>query len=114
LTISNLFKEKDVKDIGGLVKQAQKIQAKMAKVQEELANKTVESSAGGGMVTVVANGRQEIVSIKIEREVVDPNDVDMLQDLILAALNDALKKSQQMMQEEMAQIAGGFKIPGLL
>jgi DNA-binding YbaB/EbfC family protein len=103
-----------VKDLGGLVKQAQKIQAKMAKVQEELANKTVESSAGGGMVTVVANGRQEIVSIKIEREVVDPNDLDMLQDLILAAANDALKKSQQMMQEEMAQVAGGFKIPGLL
>ncbi|MDD5450366.1 MAG: YbaB/EbfC family nucleoid-associated protein [Desulfovibrionales bacterium] len=103
-----------VKDLGGLVKQAQKIQAKMAKIQEELADKTVESSAGGGMVTVVANGRQEIVSIKIEREVVDPSDLDMLQDLILAAVNDALKKSQQMMQEEMAQVAGGFKIPGLL
>lgn len=103
-----------VKDLGGLVKQAQKIQARMARVQEELASKTVESSAGGGMITVVANGRQEIVSIKIEQEVIDPNDVDMLQDLILAAVNDALKKSQQMMQEEMAQITGGLKIPGLL
>ncbi len=103
-----------VKDLGGLVKQAQKLQAKMAKLQEELANRTVETSAGGGMVTVVANGRQEILSIKIEREVVNPDDIDMLQDLILAAVNDALKKSQQMMQEEMAQVAGGLKIPGLM
>lgn len=103
-----------MKDLGGLVKQAQQLQAKMAKAQEELANKTVETSAGGGMVTVVANGRQEIVSIKIERQVVDPDDIDMLQDLILAAVNDALKKSQHMMQQEMAQIAGGLKIPGLM
>lgn len=102
-----------MKNLGGLVKEAQKLQARMAKLQEELADKTVEASVGGGMVTVVANGRQEIVSIRIEREVVDPEDIDMLQDLILAAVNDALKKSQQMMQQEMAQVTGGFKIPGL-
>lgn len=103
-----------MKDIGGIVKQAQKLQAKMAKMQEELADRTVESSAGGGMVTVVANGKQEIVSIKIEPEVVDSKDVDMLQDMILAAVNEALKRSQEMMQEEMGKLTGGLKIPGLI
>lgn len=102
-----------MKDIGGIVKQAQKLQAKMAKMQEELAGKTVESSVGGGMVTVVANGRQEIVSIKIEPEVIDVNDLEMLQDLILTAVNDALKRSQEMMQEEMGKLTGGLKIPGI-
>lgn len=99
--------------MGGLMKQAQKMQDRILKVQEEMAEKTIEASAGGGMVTVIANGRQEIVSIKVEKEVVDPDDVEMLEDLILAAVNDALKKSQQMMAEEMQKITGGLNIPGL-
>ncbi len=99
--------------MGGLMKQAQKMQNRILKVQEEMAEKTIEASAGGGMVTVIANGRQEIVSIKVEKEVVDPDDVEMLEDLILAAVNDALKKSQQMMAEEMQKITGGMNIPGL-
>lgn len=99
--------------MGGLMKQAQKMQDRILKVQEEMAEKTIEASAGGGMVTVIANGRQEIVSIKVEKEVVAPEDVEMLEDLILAAVNDALKKSQQMMAEEMQKITGGLNIPGL-
>ena len=99
--------------MGGMMKQAQKMQSRILKVQEEMAGKTVEASAGGGMVTVVASGRQEIVSIKVEKDVVDPDDVEMLEDLVLAAVNDALKKSQQMVAEEMQKITGGMNIPGL-
>ena len=86
----------------------------MMRMQEELATKTVETSAGGGMITVVANGAQKIVSIKIEKEVVDPDDVDMLEDLVLAAVNDALVKSQEMVSGEMGKLTGGMKIPGLM
>ena len=100
--------------MGNLMKQAQKMQAQIMKMQEEMADKTIEATAGGGMVTVVANGRQEIVSIRIEPEVVDPDDVEMLQDLVLAAVNDALKKSQEMVAGEMQKLTGGMKIPGLL
>jgi DNA-binding YbaB/EbfC family protein len=103
-----------MKNIGNMMKQAQKLQAKMLKMQEELAEKTVEATAGGGMVRVVANGRQQIVSILLEKEVVDPEDVEMLQDLILAAVNDALAKSQEMISEEMGKLTGGMKIPGLV
>ncbi|MBW2085481.1 MAG: YbaB/EbfC family nucleoid-associated protein [Deltaproteobacteria bacterium] len=99
--------------MGGLMKQAQKMQAKMMEIQEELAEKTVEGTAGGGMITVVANGRQEIMSLKVEQEVVDPEDIEMLQDLVLAAVNDVLQKSRDMMAEEMQKITGGLKIPGL-
>ena len=102
-----------MKGMANMMKQAQKLQAQMLKLQEELAEKTVESSAGGGMVTVVANGRQQIVSIRIEREVVDPEDVEMLQDLVLAAVNDALAKAQQMVNSEMGKLTGGLNIPGL-
>jgi DNA-binding YbaB/EbfC family protein len=102
------------KGFGQLMKQAQKMQAQMAKMQEELADRTVEASAGGGMVSVTANGKQQIVSIRIEAEVVDPQDVDMLQDLIVAAVNEALKKSQEMVSEEMAKITGGLQIPGMM
>ena len=103
------------KGIGELVKQAQKIQAQMAKVQEELGMKTVEGSAGGGMVTVVVNGKQEIMRIKIDPEVVDPNDIEMLQDLVVAAANDALKKAQEMVTNEMSKLTGGLNLnlPGL-
>jgi hypothetical protein len=100
--------------MGNMMKQAQKLQAKMLKMQEELAERTVEASAGGGMVQVVANGRQQIVAITIDREVVDPEDVDMLQDLVLAAVNDALTKSQEMVSSEMGKLTGGMNIPGLI
>jgi DNA-binding YbaB/EbfC family protein len=102
-----------MKGMGNMMKQAQKLQSQMMKLQEELADKTVESSSGGGMVTVVANGRQQIVSIKIENEVVDPQDVEMLQDLVLAAVNDALAKAQEMVSSEMGKLTGGLNIPGL-
>ena len=97
-----------------MMKQAQQLQSKMMKLQEELAEKTVESSSGGGMVKVTANGRQQILSIQIEKEVVDPDDVEMLQDLILAAVNDALAKAQEMVSSEMSKLTGGLNIPGLM
>jgi nucleoid-associated protein EbfC len=103
-----------MKGMGNMMKQAQKLQAKMLKMQEELGERTVETSAGGGMISVVANGRQQIVSISIDREVVDPDDVEMLQDLILAAVNDALNKAQEMVAGEMGKLTGGFNIPGML
>ncbi len=99
---------------GNMMKQAQKLQSKMMKLQEELADETVEASSGGGMIKVVANGKQQIVSIDIEKEVVDPEDVDMLQDLVIAAINDALTKSQEMVSEKMGKLTGGVNIPGLM
>jgi DNA-binding YbaB/EbfC family protein len=102
-----------MKNIGSLMKQAQKMQAQMAKVQEELAQRTVEASAGGGMVTVVVTGKQEIMSIAIEPEVIDASDKEMLQDLVVAAVNEGLRKSQEMVAEEMKKITGGLQIPGL-
>jgi DNA-binding YbaB/EbfC family protein len=102
-----------MKNLGNIMQQAKKIQERLANIQEEMADKTIEGSAGGGMVTVVANGRQEVLSLKIEPEVVNPEDVEMLQDLIQAAVNDALRKSQEMVQQEMAKITGGLKIPGM-
>jgi DNA-binding YbaB/EbfC family protein len=89
------------------------MQAQMAKVQEELAQRTVEASAGGGMVTVVVTGKQEIMSITIEPEVIDASDKEMLQDLVVAAVNEGLRKSQEMVAEEMKKITGGLQIPGL-
>ncbi len=103
-----------MKNMGKMMKQAQQLQNKMEKLQEEMADKTVEASAGGGMVKAVANGRQQIVSISIEKEVVDPEDVEMLQDLIVAAVNDALSRSQQMVTEEMNKLTGGMNIPGMM
>jgi DNA-binding YbaB/EbfC family protein len=101
------------KGVGGMLKQAQKIQAQLAKIQEEMAGKTIEASSGGGMVSVVVNGKQEVISIKIEREVVNPEDIDMLQDLVLAAVNEGIRKSQEMVSEEMRKLTGGLSIPGL-
>ncbi len=103
-----------MKDMGNMMKQAQKLQSKMLKLQEEMAEKTVEASSGGGMVKVVANGRQQLLSIQIEKEVADPDDLEMLQDLILAAVNDALLKSQEMVTGEMSKLTGGMNIPGLM
>jgi hypothetical protein len=102
-----------MKDFRGMLKQAQEMQARLAKLQEELAEKTVEASAGGGMVTVVANGRQEILSVRIEKEVVSPEEIDLLQDLVRAAVNEALSRSREMMAAEMAKITGGMNLPGL-
>jgi DNA-binding YbaB/EbfC family protein len=103
-----------MKGMGQMVKQAQQLQARMLKMQAELAERTVESAAGGGMIKVVANGRQQVVSIRIEKEVVNPEDVEMLQDLILAAVNDALTKSQEMVASEMGKLTGGLNLPGLM
>ena len=104
---------KGMPNMGNLMKQAQQFQAKMAKMQEELGEKTIEASAGGGMVTVVANGRQEIISIKIETEVIDPDDAEMLQDLVLAAVNDALSRAKNMMNEEMGKLTQGLNLPNV-
>ena len=103
-----------MKGMGKMMKQAQQLQAKMMKMQEELAERTVEGTAGGGMIKAVANGKQQIVSITIEEEVVDPEDVEMLQDLVLAAVNDALNRSQEMVSGEMSKLTGGMNIPGLV
>jgi len=103
-----------MKGMGNMMKQAQKLQTQMLRLQEEMAEKTVEATAGGGMIKVIANGRQQILSIQIEKEVVNPDDVDMLQDLMLAAVNDALQKSQAMVSAEMSKLTGGMNIPGLM
>ena len=102
-----------MKDMQGILRQAQQMQERLAKLQEELAGKTVEASAGGGMVTVVVNGRQEVVSIRIEKEVVSPEDVELLQDLVAGAMNEAISRSRKMMADEMAKITGGMNLPGL-
>ncbi len=102
-----------MKNMNSMMKQAQQLQKKMMKTQAELATKTIEASAGGGMVKVIANGAQKIESIVMEKEVVDPDDIEMLQDLILAAVNDALNKSQEMVSSEMSKLTGGLNIPGL-
>lgn len=99
--------------IGNIMKQAQQMQRRMAEMQEELENKRVEASAGGGMVTAVVNGKQQLLELKIEPTAVDPEDVEMLQDLVTAAVNEAIKQSQQMAQDEMSKITGGMNIPGL-
>lgn len=96
-----------------MMKQAQKLQKKMLQTQQEMATKTIEASSGGGMVKVVANGAQKIESIVFEKEVVNPDDIEMLQDLVLAAVNDALAKSQEMVSAEMGKLTGGLNIPGL-
>jgi len=103
-----------MKGMGNMLKQAQKLQLKMDKLQEELSGKSVEATAGGGMVKVVANGKQQVLSIQIEKEVVDPDDVEMLQDLVLAAVNDALTRSQEMATSEMSKLTGGLNIPGMM
>ena len=101
------------KGLGNIMKQAQQMQAKMARVQQELEGREVEAAAGGGMVTARVNGKQQLLELKIEQAVVDPEDVEMLQDLVIAAVNEGLKKSQEMVQEEMSKITGGMNIPGM-
>jgi len=103
-----------VKGLVDLMKQAQKIKAKMEELQEEMAQRTVEASAGGGMVKVVMNGRQEILRLEIDPEVVDPQEVEMLEDLIIAAVNEGIRRSQQLWSEELQKLTGGLPIPGIL
>jgi DNA-binding YbaB/EbfC family protein len=100
-------------DLKNMMKQVQDIQGRINSMQAQLAEKTVETSSGGGMVTVTANGKQEIIAINISPEILDSNDISMLQDLVTAAVNMALKSSKEMMQEELSKITGGIKIPGL-
>ncbi len=99
--------------LGNMMKQVQQMQAKMEQMQAELENAKVEATAGGGMVKVVANGRNDIISIEIDPEVVDKDDVEMLQDLIVAAVNQAREKVQELQQEQMSGLTGGLNIPGL-
>ena len=102
-----------MKGFWNILKQAQGMHAKIAQLQEEMAGKTVEATAGGGMVNIVMNGKQEVVSLRIDPEVVSREDVEMLQDLIVAGVNEAIRKSQEMMTEEMKKVTGGLNIPGL-
>jgi hypothetical protein len=115
LRVSNSEEVRAVANFQKLMKQAQKMQEQMMQVQQELATKTVEATAGGGMVTAVVNGKFELVSLKIEHDVVDPEDVEMLQDLIIAAVNEGIRKAQEMSASEMSKVTGGLNmnIPGL-
>jgi len=107
--------------MGDILKQAQKMQEKMQKIQDELSDLKTEGTSGGGMVTAVANGKQELLEIKIDQQVVNPEDIEMLEDLIVAAVNQAMEKAQEMASEEMGKAAGGmlgnlppgFKMPGM-
>ena len=99
------------KGLGNVLKQAQQMHAKISQLQEEMAGKTVEASSGGGMVNIVMNGKQEILSVRIDPEVVSREDIEMLQDLIAAAVNEAIRKSHEMMTEEMKKITGGLSVP---
>jgi DNA-binding YbaB/EbfC family protein len=101
------------KGLAQIMKQAQQMQQKMARLQEEASQKTAEASAGGGAVTAVVNGKNQVLSLSIRKEAVDPEDVEMLQDLVVAAVNEALKKVQSEVAAEMERITGGLNIPGL-
>lgn len=101
------------KNVPNVLKQAQKMQEQMQQIQEDVESKEVEAAAGGGMVKVVVNGKRELVSIKIEPDVVDPDDVETLEDIIMVAVNDAMKKADDMMTEAMKSVTGGLNIPGL-
>ncbi len=100
-----------MKGFGNLLKQAQKVQEEMAKIQEDLTRKKVEVTSGGGMVTVEVNGQQEVLSIKIEQEVINPDDKEMLEDLVLSAVNEGLRKARDLIKEEMGKITGGLNLP---
>lgn len=100
-------------NMGKMMKQIQKMQAEMVKIQEELANRTVEATAGGGAVRAVVNGRHQLVALEISRDAVDPDDVEMLQDLVITAVNDALRQAQEMAAREISRLTGGLNIPGL-
>ncbi len=100
-------------DMNKLMKQAQQMQSKMAKMQEELEKKTLEATAGGGAVKVVVNGKQELVDLQIDPDAVDPDDVEMLEDLVLAAVNQGMREIQEMVNNEMGKVTGGMNLPGM-
>ncbi len=100
-------------NIGNIMKQAQAMQEQLAKLQEQAAGKTVEGTAGGGMVAVTATGAMQVVAVKIDPEVLKSGDIEMVQDLVVAATNEALRKAREMMTEEMKSLTGGLHIPGL-
>ncbi len=104
----------DMPDFNALLQQAQAMQQQMMQAQESAKQKTVEASAGGGMVTVVVSGGMELKSIKIDPQVIDPKDVGMLQDLVVAAVNQGLQKAQELVATEMQSVTGGLNIPGLI
>ena len=101
-------------NMGNLLKQAQEMQSKLAQVQEEMAQKTVEATSGGGMVKVTVNGQMALSSIKIDPTVVNPQEIEMLEDLIQAAINEGIRRAREMVSEEMSKLTGGFKIPGMM
>jgi len=113
LTTNINWRKKMAKGLGNIMKQAQMMQKKMAELQSELEQRQVEATAGGGMVTAVVTGKQQLVSLNIDPAAVDPEDVEMLQDLVVAAVNEAVRKSQEMVQQEMSKVTGGMNIPGL-
>ena len=100
-------------NMNNMIKQAKQVQEKIVKMQEELKEREVEASSGGGAVSATVNGKQELLKIKIKPEVVDPEDIEMLEDLVMTAVNEAIRQSQEMVSTEMAKITGGFNIPGL-
>ncbi len=100
--------------MGNIMKQAQMMQKRMAQMQQELEERRIEATAGGGMVKAVVSGKQQLISLNIDPKAVDPEDVEMLQDLVVAAVSEALKQSQKMAEEEMGKITGGLNIPGLI
>ena len=100
-------------DMNQIMKQAQQFQQKLGEMQEELAQKQITATVGGGMVTATVNGKHELVALTIEKEVIDPDDPAMLQDLIVAAVNEAMKQAHNMIQTEMSKLTGGIKVPGL-
>lgn len=100
-------------NMGNMMKQVQKMQKDMEKMQADLEETEVEATVGGGVVTCVVNGKKEIIDIKIDKDILDPEDVDMVEDLILAAVNEALRKAEEKMEKEMEKITGGMNIPGL-
>ncbi len=100
-------------DINKMMRQAQKLQAEMERVQKELTSRTVEATAGGGMVRAVVNGDKQLVELVLDKQVVDPGDIEMLQDLIIAAVNEAARQAEEMVQREIAKLTGGLGLPGL-
>jgi len=109
----NKFTGGGMNNMNSMIKQAQKMQAEMERIQAETEEKTVEGTSGGGAVTVVMKGSKELVSVNLSPEVVDPDDIEMLEDLIVAAINEASKKAGDMMEESMRAVTGGLNVPGL-
>ena len=101
-------------NVGNMMKQVQQMQEKMAKVQEELVNERIEETSGGGMIKIVVNGQQDIIELKIQPDAVNPDEVELLEDMILAALRNAINKSQEIAKEKMTAVTGGMKLPGIM